>query len=317
MRGTELPGLKRKDPRWERGLRGGERGFASSAPGDRSSAKRWRTGRPVAGQEQRCSRARLGPVPTAGTKWVGRLFRERQARRNHDPGRSSGFRFNRTTTPSHPAVRRDRSRSSEADWAVARWEAVPDYSGGTATDLHRLPYSSRATVAARDTRTTWRANGPPCSDTHPTRPTQDVNRGRLDCGTGSRGSEPGVGKIVVFSPRLPGPPATPWIARLCASLPPRFGGRSWIRGVVSLDETRGPRAGDLLGKGSGTVSRCASSTAAWWLRCAIARCAVTQGMVGWECPGEVRGGTQCGTRVPAPGHVLGASTRHAAGSDRL
>ena len=92
VRGTELPGLKRKDPRWERGLRGGERGFASSAPGGRSSAKRWRTGRPVAGQEQRCSRARLGPAPTAGTKWVGRLFRERQARRNHDPGRSSGFR---------------------------------------------------------------------------------------------------------------------------------------------------------------------------------------------------------------------------------
>jgi hypothetical protein len=242
VRGTELCGLKRPDPRWERGLRGGERGFASSAPGDRSSAKRWRTGSPAAGQEQRCSRARLGPAPTAGTKWVGRLFRERQARRNHDPGRSSGFRFNRTTTPSHPAVRRDRSRSSEADWAVARWEAVPDYSGGTATDLHRLPYSSRATVAARDTRTTRRANGPPCSDTHPTRPTQDVNRGPLDCESGSRGSEPGLGKIEVFSPILGEPAGARLIARPCASLPPRFGGPSWIRGVVSLDETRGPRA---------------------------------------------------------------------------
>ena len=52
----------------------------------------------------------------------------------------------------------------------------------------------------------------------------------------------GRGKIEVFSPILGEPAGARLIARPCASLPPRFGGPSWIRGVVSLDETRRPRA---------------------------------------------------------------------------
>lgn len=49
-------------------------------------------------------------------------------------GRSSGFRILRPSTP---------SRSTEL-FGSKQWHVlmvVPDYSGGTATDLHRLPYS--------------------------------------------------------------------------------------------------------------------------------------------------------------------------------
>jgi hypothetical protein len=56
------------------------------------------------------------------------LFREGSAQYTFYFGRSSGFRFNLLTAPSHPNL---------GQWQHAAF--VPGYSGGTATDSHRLP----------------------------------------------------------------------------------------------------------------------------------------------------------------------------------
>jgi hypothetical protein len=63
-----------------------------------------------------------------------------------DLGRSSGFRIDLLACafPRRPIL--SLCRSGFAAF-------VPGYSGGTATDLHRFPYSSRPPRAARDTQT--------------------------------------------------------------------------------------------------------------------------------------------------------------------
>jgi len=56
-------------------------------------------------------------------------------------GRSSGFRIVLLAAPS-------RERRPDGPWlAVVMAAFVPGYSGGTATDLHRFPYSSPATTS--------------------------------------------------------------------------------------------------------------------------------------------------------------------------
>jgi hypothetical protein len=67
-------------------------------------------------------------------------YRARNLRQAIDHrGRSSGFRIVLLAAPSRDSV------------AVAYAAFVPGYSGGTATDLHRFPYSFRPATSRRNT----------------------------------------------------------------------------------------------------------------------------------------------------------------------
>jgi hypothetical protein len=74
---------------------------------------------------------------------------------NRRMGRSSGFRIGLLTAPSRPA----RSRyGRDLRRTVVFAAFVPGYSGGTATDSHRLPYSSSGPQARDDTHVAGHPN---------------------------------------------------------------------------------------------------------------------------------------------------------------
>jgi hypothetical protein len=95
-------------------------------------------GRAEARRQSRAKRASCG----------GAFFRERAVDLIRLQGRSSGFRIVLLAAPSRVGRR---SACSAASMAVVLFAAfVPGYSGGTATDLHRFPYSfRRATSPAK------------------------------------------------------------------------------------------------------------------------------------------------------------------------
>ena len=86
-----------------------------------------------------------------------RSFRENLRPKRDNRGRSSGSRIVLLAAPSHTHKCPARNRFAVAapdpcdrvQWLFAA--VVPGYSGGTATALHRFPYSSRPATSRRDT----------------------------------------------------------------------------------------------------------------------------------------------------------------------